>query len=125
MGSHWVCHGGKGGIWHTKLLEAAASNEPQNRNRRGPLASNLLQGSSLPTVYPGRPFVSDIVIGDGQLTRLEIEVPPDLQSNIQNLVETVTDPAEFSRIVQEKDLLVYRVKITALGTEPLTQPPAE
>jgi type II secretory pathway pseudopilin PulG len=136
MSDHWVRQAGKGGIWHTMLLDntkEARAKEGRGRAFGGPrdfvertdLFSNVgpltSQGSMLDqtAITPRLPLMAEVVIGDGQFTTLEVSVPSDMQSRIERLVTTVTDPDEFQTIVKREPLFVQMAKIAVLGTEPL------
>jgi hypothetical protein len=62
-------------------------------------------------------LVARAVIGDGTTTRLRIEIPDDLESRIERLLETATDPTEFEQAVQKDSPFIRQAKITALGAE--------
>jgi hypothetical protein len=62
---------------------------------------------------------AEVLIADGCLTSLLIEVPDDVVSRIQQLVETVTEPDQFKEIVSKERPFVRSAKITVLSTEPL------
>jgi hypothetical protein len=89
---------------------------------------------------------SPIILQSGQTTRLRIEIPEDLESRIQQLVESTTDPAEFAKATlsarrplvphlepqaavergtPETSPFFRETKITVLGTEPLPADEAE
>jgi hypothetical protein len=92
MNNEWIRSEGMGGIWHTKLLELGSSG-PQvgGGGFRGRQSSSLLSSNGPPEAYVGAPLVSNVVIADGQLTTIEVDVPADMLSRIQQLVENVND----------------------------------
>jgi hypothetical protein len=84
---------------------------------------------------------SPFILPRGQTTRLRIEIPDDLESRIQQLVQSTTDPTEFAKatlsarprfLLAEPRAALERgtpqtspffreAKITLLGTEPLEE----
>jgi hypothetical protein len=76
--------------------------------------------SSLNHVYLRyRGPVTNVTIADGCLTSLLIAIPDDVESRIQQLVETVTDQYKFKDAVEKENPFVRDAKTTIIGTEPL------
>jgi type II secretory pathway pseudopilin PulG len=105
MGQNWVLFGTMGDLWNRKLNPTDVRTEKIR--------------FSLQAINPGWVLTTNVNVLDGQLTLLEVEVPDDVESRIQQLVETVTDPAEYVQIVNKEGPFIRPAKVTVLGTEPL------
>ena len=80
-------------------------------------------GTSLPTLTgPFRGASSHagtkVPIRDGQLTRLRVEIPTDLESRIQELLDSVTDPEQFEKSVLENNPFIRDAEITVIESKP-------
>ena len=60
-----------------------------------------------------------IPVRRGMLTRVRVEVPEDLETKVEQLINSTTDPDEFKAAVEKSNPFLREVKLTIIGTEPL------
>jgi hypothetical protein len=104
MSTDWVLYETMGANWQAKLLQGRS---PPNMNRGG-----VHQFTAFRTP-------ANVEIVQDEQTLVQIDIPNDLVSRIQSLVETVTDPEKFRDAVYKDNLFVRAAQVTVAGTQPL------
>ena len=108
MSDYWAVNETLGQVWFFTLAKQQSPKTPY---------TSL---SSLNHTYlPNLGTRTEVPIADGGITSLLVEVPDDLESRIQHLVETVTDPYEFKEAVVKENPFVRDAKITVISSGPL------
>jgi type II secretory pathway pseudopilin PulG len=112
MSNYWVTNETMGQVWTLMLGKRQHPNFPYTSLRSLNRTSGV-EAVDWPRYWPSVP------VDDGRLMTLIIEIPDDITSQIQALVESVTDPEEFIEKVSEQNPFIRPAKITVLGSEPL------
>jgi hypothetical protein len=112
MSHDYVLQQPMGAVWMAKLRNMSQPDNSMPRGFRG-------EGGGGNDLFRQTQFVQHATIEERATTRLRIEIPHDIESRIQRLIETVTDSNEFLRTVQEDNPFIRQAKITVLGIEPL------
>ena len=87
--------------------------------RGGPDKDNPLLPDPLPMRSPlYLPDAATVPIQRGQWTRLRVEIPDNLETQIRDLVEATPDPANFETALPGLPLFT-ELKLTAVGSQPL------
>jgi hypothetical protein len=102
MSNEWVFGSYMGNLWQYKLLR-----QQDARMARPFLGNSVSSSTSASTV---------IQLSGGMLTRLRVEIPSDVVSRIQGLVDTITDANQFAAAVKKERPFIREAKVTVVGT---------
>jgi hypothetical protein len=104
MSLDWIRVGNMGHLWQSKLRSAGSG-----RGRGG-------FGGQSP---PANLFSSDnsVELRAGMLTRIQVEIPTDVVSRIQNVVEASKDAEQFAAAVRKEQPFLRYAKVTVVGVE--------
>ena len=112
MSSEYIFREAMGTVWLTKLRQLT-----DTRDFRMSATDQLRSYQS----KVNSQHTANVEILDEKVTRVKVEVPADLESRIQQLVDSITDPKEFLEAVAHDNPFVRRADIIVLSTEPLPE----
>lgn len=102
-----------GAVWRAKL-----------RNEHFLMSNSPLPRFSVLSRSAKVDAAEQITVEDGKATRIRVEIPDNIVTRIQKLIESTTDATEFEEQVNRDNPFIRPAKITVLGTEPLKADPA-
>jgi hypothetical protein len=119
LSTNWIYQEPMGALWLEKLNLLPRAN---TRNVAWGNKSDLPRFSSR-SFFPDPQLVAKAAIGDGQTTRLRVEIPPDIEKQIQDLLdsESGADCSKFVEAIRKDNPFIRKAKITVTGTEPIEQ----
>jgi hypothetical protein len=108
MSNNWAANETLGQVWLLTLWKQRSPNRPYTSL---PQLSHQYLGAGGPA--------TEVLIADGTLTPLLVEIPEDVESRIAHLVETVTEPNQFREAVSNELPFVRNAKVSVLATGPM------
>jgi hypothetical protein len=114
MSQQWVFSGTMGQLWEVKLRGV----HQIVRGRPASLTPSWF-------LYLDPQLTAKAVIEEGRVTKLRVEIPDDMETRIQNLIQTHTDPENYLAAVRKEYPFIRPAKIAVLGTEPVVEKPIE